>query len=617
MKLTAIFLLALSLTASAAGNAQRVSLAEKNASLEKIFGVIKKQTGYTFVYTENQIRKANKVSVSVNDASLEQVLDLCFAGQPLSYTVLNKMVVVKERQVAVTKQVVSTPLAIQVTGRITNEQGDPLPGASISEKGTGNMTAAREDGSFALTVADARSVLVVSFVGYATREIVVGAQTTINIVLSAATASMDEVVVTAFGIKRQEKALGYSVQGVDGDDLQKVKGVDVGTSLTGKVAGLMVRNSTEFSAAPDIQIRGENPLLVIDGVPYGNMTLRDIPSDDIESISVLKGATASALYGFRGASGAIMVTTKKGSARKGLSVTFNSSSMFTAGFLAIPELQSSFGRVVNTATNTYARSADGAWGVPLDGREVVQWDPVSKSLKAMPYLPVGANNFENFLEQGYVLNNNLSVVQQGELGSLRASANWVKNKGQYPNSMFDKMTYSVGGDMKINKFTLSSTMAYNKHYTPNKGFSGYTGYDPMYALLIWSAPDWDLRDYKDYWMVPNEVQNSSYTSGNNNPYFDRYERTHGVNKDIFNGSLSMNYDFTPWLKATVRTGYDTYSNRQEIKVSKGSFQGAGSATMIVNGTEVWGESQKGSYNLGLGRGYSTNNDLLVSANQKV
>src|SRR5699024_1117117 len=132
--------------------------------------------------------------------------------------------------------------------------------------------------------------------------------------------------------------------------------------LTGKISGLMVKNSPEFMAEPDITLRGETPLLVIDGVPYGNVSLRDIPADDIESIDFLKGATASALYGSRGGSGAIMVTTKKGAAEKGLSVSVNSSTMFEAGFLAIPKMQSQYGRVVNTATNTYVRSGGGSWG---------------------------------------------------------------------------------------------------------------------------------------------------------------------------------------------------------------------------------------------------------------
>jgi len=516
--------------------------------------------------------------------------------------------------------VVGTAAAQQLTikGQVKDQNGELMTGVSVLVEGTRTGTVTDVNGAFVIQ-ARTGDVLRFSFVGMTTRTITLRDASPLTVVLSEDTRVLGDVVVTALGIKREEKALGYAVQAVKGEGLQTVKGIDVATSLTGKVSGMLVRNSTEFISEPTILLRGEAPLLVIDGVPYGNMSLRDVPSDDIESINVLKGATASALYGSRGGSGAIMVTTRKGSARKGLSVSVNSGTMLTAGYLAIPELQSVYGRVVKTNTDgtlEYVRSGDGSWGAPLEGQMVKQWDPVAKAMVMMPYSPIGKDNFANFLEQGYILNNNVSVVQQGEFGSFRSSATWVKNKGQYPNSMFDKLTYTIGGDMKFDKFTLSSSLAYNKQTTPNKGFSGYTAYDPMYNLLIWSAPDWDVRQYKDYWLVPNEVQNSSYTAGNNNPYFDRYERTHSQDKDIFNGSLSLTYDFTNWLRATLRTGYDTYSNRQEVKVSKGSFQGAGNAVMIPNGTEVWGESQKGSYNLGLSRGYSTNTDFILSAEQK-
>lgn len=502
-----------------------------------------------------------------------------------------------------------------ITGKVIDEKGAPLPGVSIVIKRNGQGTSTDNEGNYLIQAQD-NDILQFSFIAKQTQSLViVQGRSAYNITLLENTQELQNVIVTALGIKREAKALGYSVQSVAGSGLQTVKGVDVGTSLTGRVAGLLVKNSTEFTAAPDIQIRGENPLLVIDGVPYGNMTLRDVPPDDIENITVLKGATSSALYGFRGANGTIMVTTKKGSKNKGLTVSFNSSTMFTAGYLAIPELQSTYGRVINTGTNTYARSGDGSWGVPMDGRMVNQWDPISKTIKEMPYLPIGKNNFKNFLNQGFILNNNISVVQQSEFGSFRASASWIDNEGQYPNSKYDKLTYSMTGDMKVGKFSLSSGMTYNKQNSPNIGFSGYTAYDPMYNMLVWSAADYDVRQYKDYWLVKNEVQNSSFTSTNNNPYFDRYERIHNLNRDIFNGTLALNYDLTPWIKATFRTGFDTYSDKQEIRISKGSFQGGGATTILKGGTEVWGESAKGSFNTGLGRGYSINNDLIITANR--
>lgn len=504
-----------------------------------------------------------------------------------------------------------------VTGKVTDENGLPLSGVSIVIAKSGQGTSTDGGGHYTIQAKD-NDVMQFSFVARQTQLLtIVPGKSVYDVTLLQSNQALEAVVVTALGIKRESKALGYSVQSVSGEGLQTVKGVDVGTSLTGKVAGLLVKNSTEFTEAPDIEIRGETPLLVIDGVPYGNMTLRDVPPDDIESITVLKGATSSALYGYRGASGTIMVTTKKGSKNKGLTVSINSGTMFTAGYLAIPELQSTYGRVVNTATNTYARTGDGSWGVPMDGRMVNQWDPISKTMKEMPYLPIGKNNFKNFLNQGYILNNNISVVQQSELGSFRASASWVNNKGQYPNSKYDKLTYSMAGDIKVGKFSLSSGMTYNKQNSPNIGFGGYRGYDPMYNMLIWSAADYDVRQYKDYWLVKNEEQNNSFTSANNNPYFDRYERIHNLNRDIFNGNLALNYDLTPWIKATFRTGFDTYSDKQEIRISEGSLQGAGATTVLKGGSEVWGESKKGSFNTGLGRGFSINNDLIITAKRSV
>ena len=617
MKLTIVMLLAglMQVSATVYSQATKFNFRVENKQIVEVLKEIEENSDFRFFYIREQVNVERKVTVNANGATVEQILDELFIDQGISYKVMDDNLVLLSPDSKIREIESVSAQQKQVSGTITDAKGQPLVGVTIVIKGTISGTVSDVNGKYEITSVPDDATLIFSFIGMKSQEIAIGANTTIDVVMAEAIFGIEDVVVTALGIKREQKALGYSVQEVTGETLTTVKGIDVATSLTGKVAGMLVKNSSEFIAEPIIEIRGETPLLVIDGVPYGNMKLRDIPSDDIENITVLKGATASALYGSRGASGAIMVTTFRGSAKKGFTVTLNSSTMFNAGYLAIPELQSTYGRVVKTNANgtlEYVRSGDGAWGAPLEGQSVIQWDPVSKTMTAMPFNAVGANNFNNFLEQGYILNNNVNLVQQGENGSIRASASWMQNKGQYPNSIFDKITYSLAGEMKIDKFTLSSGMTYNKQVTPNKGFSGYTGYDPMYSLLIWGAPDWDIRQYKDYWLIPNEVQNNSYTAGNNNPYFDRYERTHSVNKDIFNGTLALSYDFTKWLKGTLRTGYDTYSDRQDIKVSKGSFQGAGSARMIPNGTEVWGESQKGSYNLGLSRGFSTNNDLIFT-----
>lgn len=617
MKLTSVFLLAACLQVSARGFSQKLTINERNVPLQAIFNSIRQQTGYHFLYADEVLANAKSVSVNMKNRSVNEVLDACLKNQQLDYVIDDHTIIIKRSQNTAATPTATEVVQREVTGRVTSEDGSPMEGVSVVITKNGQGTTTDANGFFRLQVED-NDELRFTYVGMQPQTArVIAGKSIYNVVLQVSTPEMSGLVVTALGIKRQEKALGYATQTVKGSDFQTVKGVDVATSLTGKIAGMVVKNSTEFSAEPDITLRGEQPLIVVDGVPYGNLSLRDIPADDIETINVLKGATASALYGERGGSGAIMITTRKGATEKGLSVSFNSSTMFTAGYLAIPESQGLYGRVINTATNTITQAGNGSWGAPMEGQPVIQWDPISKAMKEMPYLPVGKDNFKNFLQQGYILNNNLSIAERGNMGGFRASATWVDNRGTYPNSKFEKMTYSVGGDIKVNKFTLTTSVSYNKHSSPNVGFSGYTGYDPMYSLLIWDSPDWNILDYTNYWMVPNEVQNSSYTSGNNNPYFDRYERLHTYNKDIFNGQLTMNYDILGWLKATVRTGYDNYSNKQDIRISKGSFQGGGSSTVIPGGTQIWGESKKGSFNTGLSRGYSSSTEGLLMVNKKI
>ncbi|GAA5039461.1 SusC/RagA family TonB-linked outer membrane protein [Marivirga lumbricoides] len=581
-----------------------------SGTLASVMDQIGKQKQINFAYNTNEIDIAKHINFINSELGLNKALNHISSQHDLSFKQVGDVIYVKP----VHQQPENTSIQnVKIKGIVKDNSGQSLIGATVLVKETGKGTVTDIDGNFTLDISDKAQTLVVSYIGYATKSINIGSQVTFEIVLEEDISTLGEVVVTAFSIERSENELGYAAQKVSGDKLDKVKGVDVATSLTGKVSGLLIKNSTEFAEAPDIQLRGETPLLVIDGVPYGNITLRDIPADNIESISVLKGATASALYGYRGASGAIMVTTKKGADQNGLSITLNSSTMFSAGFLAIPEQQTTYGREVNTDDNTYISGGGGAWGPPMEGQIVNQWNPQTMEYEPMPFIARGANNFENFLEQGYIINNSLSVTQQGEKGSIRSSVAWVQNKGQYANSVYDKVTYSIGGEIKMDKFSLSSSMAYNSQKSPNIGFSGYTAYDPMYNLLVWSAPDYDIRQYKNYWMLEDEVQNHSYRATNNNPYFDRYERTHGIDRSVFNGTLGLKYDINSWLDISMRTGLDNYNDQQIVTISKGSYVSAGTAKVLQGGGEIWGESQNGSYNMGLGRGYSINNDLLVTA----
>jgi len=500
-----------------------------------------------------------------------------------------------------------------VSGTVLDETGSPLPGASVVEKGTSNGTSTDFDGNFSLNVAAEATTLAISFIGYHTQDVAI-TDTPLSISLQVDAQALQEVVITALGIKREEKALGYAVQKVSGEKLQKVSGLDVATSLTGKVAGLLVKNTPDFGIAPTITIRGKEPLLVIDGIAYANKTLSDISSEDIESLTVLKGATASALYGSRASDGAILIVTKNGSdGAEGISVDFATNTMFTAGYLAIPEKQSTYGRGSN---GSYNKNSTASWGPLMDGSIQTQWDPFLKENRDYEYLPVGKDNFDNFLEQGYVTNNNVTVGYRGKHSSVRSSVNWTQNKGRYPNSVQDKFTYTLGGDITLDKFKLSSNVAYSKKHTPNLGSNGYTSYDPMYSLLVWSAADYNILDYKDnYWLKENEAQNWTYSRSVNNPYFDRYEKTNEVSRDIFNADLSMSYDVTDWLKATVRSGLDFYTDRGQLRTALGSYVNQGN-TGVPGQNWSWNGTRVGGYNTGQTQGFSINSDLLLTGDKE-
>jgi TonB-linked SusC/RagA family outer membrane protein len=494
-----------------------------------------------------------------------------------------------------------------------DDKGNGISKATVLLKGTSIGTSTNEKGEFTISVPSTAKILVISSVGYGSVQEPLNGRTTIEVKLESSAQYLQDVVVTALGIKREEKALGYSVQKVSGESLQKVSGVDVATSLTGKVAGLLVKNSPNFAVAPVLTIRGETPLLVIDGIAYANKTLSDISSEDIESISVLKGATASALYGFRGASGAILVTTKNGSSNKsGLTVNYTTNTMFTAGFLAIPKVQNVYGRGSN---GTYDKNSTNSWGTAMDGKTENQWDPKLMAYSDYAYLPIGKNNFKNFLEQGYITNNNLNVGYKKDNVSLRSSVNWMQNKGQYPNSTLNEYTYTFGGDINLDRFKMSSNLSFAKRASPNIGSNAYTSYGPMYSLLIWSPTDFNILDYKNnYWLKKGEVQNYTYQSGSNNPYFDRYEKTNEISRDIYNADMAMSYQITDWLKASVRSGIDFYKETGQLRISKGSYLYSGN-TAIPGNLYTWNGYMTGGYSIGQNSGFSMNSDLLLTGDR--
>src|SRR5258705_2154755 len=335
MKLTTILMLAVCINVSAKGYSQNVSLNETISPLDKVFREIKKQSDYTFVYTKALLKKANTVTVNINNVSIEQALEACFYNQPLTYTIFNKMIVIKEKEKEVAPKietVYAPPPPITITGKITNDKGEPLPGATIMEKNTSNATTTKDDGSFSITVAGEKSVLIISYIGYDKQEIVVGNRNTIPVRLVQQATSLTDVVVTGYG-KASRANLTSAQTTVSAKDIDKTINTTIEQAIQGRAAGVYVtQNSGQPGGGISVNIRGisslgrTQPLYVIDGVQsqasedvsFGTSStsnaLAGINPSDIDDIQILQGPSATAIYGSRGTNGVIIITTKRGKA---------------------------------------------------------------------------------------------------------------------------------------------------------------------------------------------------------------------------------------------------------------------------------------------------------------
>ncbi|HMF70569.1 MAG TPA: TonB-dependent receptor plug domain-containing protein, partial [Flavitalea sp.] len=301
--------------------AQNLSLSGKNVPLETIFKEVKKQTGYTFVYTEDMLRKSKPVTIDISNASLQQALDICFKDQPLEYNILNKMVIVKEKAKLAQLVAMSSPPPVNITGKITNQNGEPLSGASISEKGTKNAVVTKDDGTFEMHVSKENATIIITYVGYISKEVNISGETSFNISLLQGSNNMGDVVVVGYGTAKRKDLTG-SVASVNSAKIKDLAVTRLDQALIGKIAGVQVKPvSGEPGSPPQVRIRGvgsisagSTPLYVVDGFPM--TSIETINPNDIESIDVLKDASATAIYGSRGSNGVIIVNTKRGKSGK-------------------------------------------------------------------------------------------------------------------------------------------------------------------------------------------------------------------------------------------------------------------------------------------------------------
>ncbi|MBT1704615.1 SusC/RagA family TonB-linked outer membrane protein [Chryseosolibacter indicus] len=504
-----------------------------------------------------------------------------------------------------------------ISGRVvSSEDSSPVPGVSVVVKGSAKGTLSDADGNYRISIPDDKAVLIFSFVGYITQEVMVGNQSVVNISLQNDAKELSEVVVTALGLEREKRDLGYSVQEISGDAMTKARETNIGNALAGKVAGVtVVGNPAGVGASSRITIRGERslningnqPLFVVDGVPITNEVFGSsgrnnqevdygngaglVNPDDVESLTVLKGPAATALYGARGQNGVIIIKTKSGKGTRG-EVAFNSTVTFETP-LRLPDYQNVYGQGLNGEFEFKDGNGGGvrdgvdeSWGPKMDGQLIRSFDsPTSNGLRGgdvgnlntqigpvdlaaqlalrgeitpTPFV-ARPDNIKDFFDTGVTYTQNVSVSGSNDHGYVRASYTYLDQKGMVPNTDLKRHTFSLSSGYNLTqRLSFQATANYVKNLSDNRPNLSYGTENIMYLLNCWFPRNINIASLRNYWQEGREGLNQFNFNYNyhDNPYFNLYENTNGQEIDRLFGNVSATYKFTDWLKIMARVGTD-------------------------------------------------------------
>ena len=489
----------------------------------------------------------------------------------------------------------------RVSGRVTDAQdGSGLPGVNVSVKGTQLGTITDSDGRYSLDAAS-DATLVFSFIGYASQEEVVGGRTTIDITLSVSSETLSEVVVTALGIERDERTLGYSIAKVKGDELTHVAQENVLNSLAGRVPGVTINSTGGAGSSVQVTIRGakslvsgNQPLFVVDGVPmvntlnnvgqvgsdnrvdYGN-AISDINPENIESISVLKGASAAALYGSRAGNGVILITTKSGKNAKGMTVNVSSNTVFDIPYRYL-DMHSKFasGYLPFTPDNYPGGTLEidetsvGGVGPELDkGYNAIQWNSPTDANGDRTPTPLRSykNNVKDFVNTGVTSTNDVSISNSNDLLNYRLGYTNMSNKGVIPGSDLYRNSLALNTSVKLHeKVRVSSAIDFTRTNSNNRPATN-RGANPMqWAYAV--SPHININELRDYWNIEGVQQRTQDDNAGeyNNPWFLAYEVRNNFVRDRVHGNLKADWQITPELTLMGRYSLDTYGERRETKL---------------------------------------------------
>ncbi len=504
-----------------------------------------------------------------------------------------------------------------ISGTVSDSNGQGMPGVNVIVKGTSAGTTSDANGRYNISVNDGATVLVFSFIGYATQEVDAGTRTTVDVTMAEDIRELSEVVVTALGVERSTKALQYSVTEVGGENFVKARENNLSNALVGRIAGVNVSKVASGPAGSSrVVIRGNKslggqgqPLYVVDGIPMDNSQfgqaglwggqdqgdgMSSINPDDIESITVLKGANAAALYGSRGGNGVINIVTKRGTSRKGIGVEFNSNLVFES-VNNLSDLQKTFGAGNHQGgIPTKPASAQDAfnwggssWGTRLDGSPTVGIDGVTR-----PYSYAG-DNWDRYYETGKSWTNSIAITGGGDKQNFRFGVSDLRSTGVIPNSGYDRLNLSFSTDAKLGKkLSLNAKILYSNEYAKNRPTISDSPGNAVQAIWV-RPPNVNIDDLKGdpnkLGAIPAGVDPSLlliYGQGgdakfagqellpaaNNwgqNPWWAAWQHVNSDKRDRIITSGQLRYDFTDWLYASGRVGMDWYTRRTQQLTPEG------------------------------------------------
>ena len=559
-----------------------LSLNYKNAELISVLDNIEQATEFYFLYNEKLLDTRRKVDINVDNELIMDILDDLFEGTGINYTIVDRKIILAPEFVAEKTLLQQN----RITGRVVDETGTPLIGVAVSVQGTTVGALTDLNGNYSLNIPAGATTLSFSFIGMQTETVAIGSQTVINVTLRDTAIALGDVVVTALGISRERKTLTYSVTEVAGESVAQVKEMNLGNALAGRIAGVNASGSaTGPMGSTRVIIRGNTslgsdnqPLYVVNGVPmivqnlgapgqYGGRDsgdgLASINPDDIESISVLKGGTAAALYGSRAANGVILITTKSGRAQRGIGVEYITSYTFE-NVLTIPDWQYEYGSGYSgvAPTNKSAAIDFGrvSWGAKLDGSMVMNPDGVER-----PYV-AQKNNIKNFCETGTTFSNTIAIYGGNQTANLRFSVSNTDVAGIITNSSMHRKTFNFSGNVNLSqKIVFEGRAQYNIELNKNRTqIADFTG-NPLAAIGLAATnidvrtlkPGWDERGYEFQWTEFQVVVN---------PYFTVHKRKNEDERQRFLGSFSLRYNIFDFLYLRARLGTD-YSTIGSFSIS--------------------------------------------------